>query len=357
MRVLVLVGTKKGGFILESDRNRANWSLRGPFAEGWPLLHVNYDPSTGTIYAGGGSEWFGPAVWRSTDRGKTWSHSGEGLTYGDDGPKVKRIWHVMAAHGALYAGVEPAGLFRSDDGGVTWTHVRGLRDHPTCPDWGPGNGGLCLHSIVAHPTDPRRMWVGISAVGTFYTEDGGATWEPRNRAVRAEFLPNKYPETGQCVHKLLGAPGDGSLLYQQNHCGVYRSFDAGANWEEVSGGLPSDFGFPFGVHPRDPRTVWVIPLNGDSGGRFMPEGRAAVWRSRSGGDSWERCGNGLPQEHAFMGVLREAMATDTLNPAGVYFGSSSGQIFGSADEGDSWSILTGYLPSPVYSVEAAVIED
>src|SRR5579871_5092802 len=196
-RTLVLVGTNKGGFILESDRRRAIWSLRGPFCAGWPVHHLTFDPATESLYAGGGSTWFGPAVWRSADLGETWTHSSEGLTYGDDGPRISKVWNLTPAHGAVYAGVDVAGLFRSTDRGATWTHVRGLRDHPSCPTWQAGGGGLCLHSIVPHPTDAQQMWVGISAVGTFYTADGGATWEPRNKGVRAGFMPDPYPEIGQ----------------------------------------------------------------------------------------------------------------------------------------------------------------
>src|SRR5438132_8562003 len=243
-RVLALIGTKKGGFILESDASRRDWAVQGPFCQAWPVNHVTYDPTTRTIYAGGGNEWYGPGVWRSGDLGETWTQSGEGLTYGDDGSKIKRVWNVTAAHGTLYAGVEPAGLFRSDDGGVTWSHLPGLREHPSCPNWMPGNGGLCLHSIVPQPTDREQMWVAMSAVGTFYTSDGGKTWETQNRGVRAEFHPERYPEYGQCVHKLVAHPAQPDRLYQQNHCGVYRSADRGKSWQEITGSLPSDFGFP-----------------------------------------------------------------------------------------------------------------
>ncbi len=353
-KVLVLLGTKKGGFILESDESRTAWRVRGPLCDGWSILHMSYDPASGAIYAAGGSEWYGPAVWKSTDLGATWTHSSEGITYGDGGPPIRKLWHVVAAHGAVYAGADPAGLFRSDDGGVTWTHVQGLRQHPTSPDWQPGNGGLCLHTIVPHPRDPARMWVAISAVGTFSTADGGQTWQPRNRGVRADYLPDRYPEVGQCVHKLVMAPSNPALLYQQNHCGVYRSQDGGEHWEEISRGLPSDFGFPIAVHPRDPQTIYVIPLDAERG-RVMPEGKAAVWRSRNGGATWQRQATGLPQERAFLSVLREAMAMDTCEPAGVYFGTSTGQLFASRDEGATWELQADYLP-PIWSVETAVLE-
>lgn len=353
-RVLLLVGTRKGGFILESDAERRDWRIRGPLCEGWPIHDMTHDPSSGALYAAGGNEWYGPAVWRSDDLGETWSHSSEGIAYGDEGPKIRKLWNVTPAHGAVYAGADPAGLFRSDDGGATWAHVAGLRDHPTRPSWEPGNGGLCLHSIVPHPTDPAQLWVAISSVGTFHTADGGATWTTRNRGVRADFLPQTYPEYGQCVHKLLMAPGPPGLLYQQNHCGVYRSSDGGEHWEEITAGLPSQFGFPMVVHPRDPRTIWVVPLNGAEEGRYVPDARAAVWRSRDGGDSWSDLRAGLPQENAYLGVLREAMAVDPLEPAGVYFGTGTGQLFASRDEGEHWSLVADYLP-PIWSVDVAVV--
>ena len=206
-RVMVLVGTKKGGFILDGDAGRRDWSTRGPLNEGWPIRHLSADQRSGTLYAGGGSEWYGPAVWRSEDLGATWTHSSEGLTYGEDGPAIETVWNVTGAGDTLYAGVAPAGLFKSADGGRSWEHVRGLTDHPSRSTWQPGAGGLCLHSIVPHPSDPAKMWIAISAVGTFATEDGGLTWEPRNQGVRADFLPDPYPVTGQCVHKLVMAPG------------------------------------------------------------------------------------------------------------------------------------------------------
>jgi photosystem II stability/assembly factor-like uncharacterized protein len=353
-RVVLLVGTRKGAFLLDGGAGRSGWAVRGPLCEGWPLHDLSIEPGSGAILAGGGNPWYGAAVWRSDDLGETWSHSSEGLTYGDAGPQLKTVWNVTATKDAIYAGVEPAGLFRSTDRGATWEHVEGLRRHPTTPDWQPGNGGLCLHSIVPHPTDPARMWVGISAVGAFETIDGGQTWETRNKGVRADFYPDKYPEFGQCVHKLVMAADGGAHLYQQNHCGVYRSSDGGRQWEEITAGLPSQFGFPMGAHPRDPKTVWTIPLNGDDRGRYMPDASAAVWRTHDGGDSWIRSGDGLPQHDAYIGVLREAMAVDRLDPVGVYFGTSNGQIFASADEGRTWSLAADNLPA-IWSVEAAVV--
>ena len=356
-KVLVLLGTKKGAFILESDPERRRWELSGPFCETWPLNHVKADPATGTIYGGGGNEWFGPAVWKSEDLGATWTHSSAGLAYLEGEEPVKTVWSVAPATGSLYAGVEPAGLFRSDDGGQSWRHVEGLRDHPTRPHWQPGGAGLILHSLVPHPDDRRQIWVGISSVGVFHTADGGASWEPRNRGTRSDYLPEeqRYPEYGQCVHCLVRAPGAGDRLYQQNHCGMYKSEDGGRQWQSIEAGLPSSFGFPAAVHPRDPASLYLVPLNGDIAGRYVPDAQAAVWRTRDGGDSWQALREGLPQRNVFFGVLRQAMATDPLEPAGVYFGTNSGALYASADEGDSWRCIAQHLPL-ITSVETLVVD-
>jgi len=354
-RCAILLGTPKGAFILDGDARRHEWRIRGPLCEGWPIHDISVDARDGALLAGAGSPWYGPAVWRSDDLGESWSHSSEGLTYGDDGPQVKTVWNVTAGLDAIYAGVEPAGLFRSTDGGRTWSHVEALTAHPSRPEWQPGAGGLILHTIVPHPTDPARMWVGISSVGVFETRDGGATWETRNHGVRADFHPDRYPEFGQCVHKLVLASDGGQRLYQQNHCGVYRSTDGGVAWEEITAGLPSQFGFVMTTHPRDPLTAWTIPLTEPDQGRLVPGAAAAVWRTHDGGDSWVRSGQGLPQRDAFIGVLREAMAVDRLDPVGVYFGTSTGQLYGSADEGRTWSRIAENLP-PIWSVEALVVD-
>ena len=355
-KVLVLVGTKKGAFILESDRERQSWQQRGPYCQTWPMNHVIADRSTGTIYAGGGNEWFGPAVWKSTDLGATWTHSSEGLAYGAGEQPIKSVWSLAQGRGPLYAGVEPAGLFRSDDGGQSWTHVTGLRNHPSRPDWHPGGGGLILHSLVLHPEDDKEIWVAISAGGVFHTANGGETWETRNRGTRADFLPEgqNYPEHGQCVHCLVMAPDMPNRLYQQNHCGMYRSDDGGRHWESIEAGLPSSFGFPAAVHPRDPDKLYLLPLSGDTAGRFMPDGKAAVWRTADGGKTWSGQRNGLPQENVYFGVLRQALATDELEPAGVYFGTNSGTLYASANEGDSWTCIAQHLPT-VLSVETLVV--
>lgn len=357
-KVFVLLGTKKGAFILESDARRRSWELKGPFCDTWPINHVIANPETGTIYATGGDEWFGPAVWKSTDFGQTWTHSSQGLAYPEGEQPIKAGWSLaIGTGGALHVGVEPAGLFCSSDDGQTWSHISGLRDHPSRPQWQPGGGGLILHSIVLHPHDRNQAWIAISSAGVFYTADGGKTWEPRNRGTRADYLPEdqRYPEYGQCVHCLVMAAGNPERLYQQNHCGMYRSDDGGRSWVSIEKGLPSTFGFPAAVHPRDPDALYLLPLNGDIAGRFMPDAKAAVWRTRDAGASWQDLREGLPQKNAFLGVLRQAMATDRLDPAGVYFGTSSGALFASSDEGDSWSCIALHLPT-ITSVETLVID-
>jgi photosystem II stability/assembly factor-like uncharacterized protein len=356
-RTLILLGTRKGAFILELDADRERATVRGPYCEAMPIQHVTWDPARAALLAGAGSPWYGAIVWRSSDLGETWTQSGEGLTYGDaEGmPAVTSVWHIEPDGPALYAGVEPAGLFRSEDGGLTWSHVAGLREHPSTPTWQPGAGGLILHSIVPHPTDRSRMWVGISAVGVFHTQNRGATWEARNAGVRAVGGPDEYPETGQCVHKVGLHPDRPDVLYQQNHSGAYRSDDGGKTWRDINAGLPSTFGFGLAIHPHDPKTIWTVPLNGDDQGRFMPEGRAAVWMSRDEGATWAPQTDGLPQQAAYLGVLREAMATDRGDPAGVYVGTSTGQLFGSRDEGRSWRLLADFLPG-ISSVEIVQLE-
>jgi photosystem II stability/assembly factor-like uncharacterized protein len=356
-KVLILVGTKKGAFVLESDAARQSWELRGPYCETWPMNHVIADPATGTILAGGGSEWFGPAVWKSGDMGATWTHSSAGLAYPEGETPIKAVWSLAKSGASLYAGVDPAGLFRSDDGGETWSHLAGLRNHPSRPHWNAGGAGLILHSLLPHPDDDRRLWVGISAAGVFHTADSGETWETRNRGTRADFMPEdqRYPEFGQCVHCLVMAAGMPDRLYQQNHCGMYRSDDGGRQWTSIEAGLPSSFGFPAAAHPRDPSTLYLLPLNGDSAGRYVPDGKAAVWRTRDGGETWEDLRDGLPQGNTYFGVLRQAMATDRLEPAGVYFGTSTGSLYASADEGDSWACVAQHLPT-VLSVETMVVE-
>jgi photosystem II stability/assembly factor-like uncharacterized protein len=355
-RVLILLGTRKGAFILESTDGRKSFSLNGPFCEAGPINHVIGDPESGTIYAGGGNPWFGPVVWKSRDFGETWTRASKGLGYAPGEPAVTSVWSLSPGQDRLYAGVDPAGLFVSEDDGESFEHVAGLRDHPSRPQWNPGAGGLILHSIVRHPDDAEQIWVAISAAGVFHTADGGRTWEPRNRGTRADFNPEdqRYPEFGQCVHCLVMAPGKPNRLYQQNHCGMYRSDDGGRSWESIEEGLPSSFGFPAAVHPRDPDGLFLIPLNGAIEGRFMPDGAAAVWRTGDAGASWEAGRRGLPQENAFFGVLRQALATDALEPSGVYFGTGSGEVYASDDEGKSFRRIAEHLPV-ISSVETMVL--
>jgi len=348
----ILIGTKKGIFIADGDAARQDWTLRGPFCEAWPVNHVIGDRKSGTIFAAAGNEWFGPAVWKSSDLGATWTHSSEGLKYAEGETPIQTVWSLNAGHDRLLAGVQPAGLFRSDDAGETWVHIEGLQHHPSRPEWMPGGAGLILHHIVEHPTNPEEFWIGMSSVGVFHTGDGGATWTARNKGTRNDYAPEgqRYPEFGQCVHSLAVAPGMPSRLYQQNHCGMYVSENGGLEWESIEAGLPSTFGFPSATHPRDPDTLFLLPLNGDSIGRFMPDGKAAVWRTRDRGRTWQDLREGLPQEGAFFGVLRQAMATDEMSPAGVYFGTSSGSLYVSADEGDSWRRIAEHLPT-ITSIE------
>ena len=349
----LLIGTKKGLFIADGDGGRADWSISGPFCETWPINHAIADPETGTIYAGGGNEWFGPAVWKSTDGGKSWTHSSQGLAYEEGEDPIQAVWSLALDKGRLFAGVHPAGLFRSDDGGESFTHLDGLQKHPSRPHWNPGAAGLTLHHIVPHPEDPDRLWIAISAAGVFHSADGGKSWEPRNKGTRQDFAPedDRYPEFGQCVHSLTLAAGSTERLYQQNHCGMYRSDDGGKSWASIEEGLPSSFGFPTGAHPRDADTLFLFPLNGDIHGRYAPEGKAAVWRTTDAGKSWQDLRDGLPQENAYLTVLRQAMALDSQAPAGVYFGTTAGDIYASASEGDRWFRLAQHLPS-IASVEA-----
>jgi len=279
-RILILVGTKKGAFILSSGPDRRSWALRGPFCEAWPLNHVIADPASGTIYAGGGNEWFGPAVWQSTDLGATWTHSSDGLAYQAGDQPIKSVWSLAPSAGGLYAGVEPAGLFRSADGGQSWRHVAGLREHPSRPNWQPGGGGLILHSLVPHPTDAKRLWIGISAAGVFHTEDGGDTWQARNQGTRCDYLPEeqRYPEYGQCVHCLVMAPGMPDRLYQQNHCGMYRSEDGGQHWSSIEQGCLQVSGFP----PRRIRAIRRRCICCRSTA-ISPAGTYLTGRPRSGG--------------------------------------------------------------------------
>ncbi len=377
--VHLLVGTTKGAFVIDGDAERTRWTVRGPFCDGWPVNHVVGDPDTGMMWAGGGGDWSGAGVWRSGDGGRTWdlakltSGQMDAWAAGDPefaasigwtetappfGEDFVQVWSLGRVGGRLYAGMKPATLLVSDDDGATWEVVKGLTDHPSAADWGPGAAGLVLHTIVADPADPEKLWVGISAAGVFASEDGGVTWERRNDlADPADGEGHSHPaaasdgHTGFCVHHLVRAAGEDDVLYQQNHHGVWRSSDGGRAWQAVTAGLPSTFGFPIRVHPRDGRTIWTVPLNGDTEGRYPPDAAAAVWRSRDGGASWQALRDGLPQESCFFTVLRQAMAGDGRDPAGVYFGTNTGSVFASRDEGETWDEIARHLPT-VLAVEA-----
>jgi photosystem II stability/assembly factor-like uncharacterized protein len=391
--IRILVGTRKGAFILTSDAKRKKWSINGPQFAGWEIYHMKGSAvNPERIYASQTSAWFGQIIQRSDDGGKSWSQPGSdgsaeqaaaaGMPQGEsnmfvydtseetgkpltthqwyDGTQhpweFARVWHLEPSlddPDTCYAGVEDAALFRTSDGGVTWQELAGLRGHESGPDWAPGAGGMCLHTIVLDPANEGRIFCAISAAGTFRSDDGGDTWKPINQGLVSDFIPNPTAEVGHCVHRIAIHPTNPNTLFMQKHWDVMRSDDGGDTWREVSGNLPSDFGFPIAVHSHEPETIYVVPILSDSL-HYPPDGKLRVYRSRSGGEEWEALTRGLPQEHCYVNVLRDAMAVDTVDPCGIYFGTTGGQVYASSDSGDSWEAIVRDLPA-VLSVEAQTI--
>jgi photosystem II stability/assembly factor-like uncharacterized protein len=384
--VRLLVGTRKGAFVLTSDGKRENWDVSGPHFAGWELYHLKGSPvDPNRVYASQSSGWFGQVIQRSDDGGKTWNPPGTkpedlmgaggtptgrsnmfvydgvpGTHQWYDGTphpwEFKRVWHLepsLTDPDTVYAGVEDAALFKSKDGGQTWHELAGLRGHGSGPSWQPGAGGLCLHTILQDPKNPQRLFIAISAAGAFRTDDGGATWQPINRGLRSQYIPDQDAEVGHCVHRIAMHPSRPDVLFMQKHWDVMRSDDAGGSWHEVSGNLPTDFGFAMGVHAHEPETIYVVPIKSDSE-HFPLDGQLRVYRSRAGGNEWEALTNGLPQRDCYVNVLRGAMSLDSLQPCGVYFGTTGGQVYASANAGDSWSPIVRDLP-PVLSVEVQTL--
>jgi photosystem II stability/assembly factor-like uncharacterized protein len=390
-QVRVLVGTRKGAFILTSDGKREKWDISGPHFAGWEMYHLKGSPADpNRIYASQTSGWFGQLIQRSDDGGKTWhqpgtppgapptpgppkaasnkfvydasSETGAPLTThqwydGTQRPwEFKRVWHLepsLTDPDTVYAGVEDAALFRSTDGGENWNELPGLRGHGTGPKWQPGAGGMCLHTIILDPTNPDRIFIAISAAGAFRTDDGGKSWKPINRGLYSQYIPDPRAEIGHCVHHVAMSPKRPGVLFMQKHWDVMRSDDAGDSWREVSGNLPTDFGFVIDVHAHEPETIYVVPITSDSH-HFVMDGKLRVFRSRSGGNEWEPLTKGLPQSNCYVNVLRDAMAVDSLDECGIYFGTSGGQVYASADAGDSWNPIVRDLPA-VLSVEVQTL--
>ncbi len=365
-QVRLLVGTRKGAFILTSDAARTNWSVAGPHFPGWEIYHLKGSPvDPNRIYASQSSAWFGQVIQRSSDGGLTWETVGNAFAYDGvpgthqwyDGTahpwEFKRVWHLepsLTCADTVYAGIEDAALFRSVDAGQTWNELSGLRGHGTGPAWQPGAGGMCLHTIILDPHNPDRMYIAISAAGAFRTDDAGATWKPINRGLHSLYIPNPTAEVGHCVHHVAMHPAKPETLFMQKHWDVMRTDDAGENWREISGNLPTDFGFVIDVHAHQPETLYVVPIKSDSQ-HFPIDGALKVFRSRSGGNDWEPLTNGLPQQNCYVNVLRDAMSVDTLDDCGIYFGTTGGQVYCSPDGGDTWQAIVHDLPA-VLSVEA-----
>jgi photosystem II stability/assembly factor-like uncharacterized protein len=392
-RVRVLVGTRKGAFVLKSDGKRKKWEVSGPHFAGWEIYHVKGSPADpNRIYTSQTSGWFGQIIQRSDDGGNTWFQPGtpagqeqkspEGFPMGESNKFVydtseksgktltthqwydgtqhpwefKRVWHLEPSYtdaDTAFAGVEDAAIFKTMDGGKTWQELPGLRGHGTGPNWMPGAGGMCLHTIILDPANPRRIVIAISAAGAFRTDDGGASWKPINRGLVSQYIPDPNAEIGHCVHHVAMHRSRPNVLFMQKHWDVMRSDDAGDSWHEVSGNLPTDFGFVIDVHAHEPETIYVVPIKSDSE-HYPPEGKLRVYRSRKGGNEWEALTNGLPQKDCYVNVLRDAMAVDQLDSCGVYFGTTGGQVYASADGGDHWSAIVRDLPA-VLSVEVQTL--
>jgi hypothetical protein len=367
--VRVLVGTAKGGFVLTSDGGRTDWAVSGPYFGGWEIYHMVGTPSAPErLYASQSTGWFGQIIQRSDDGGLSWRPVGNQFDYegtagthqwydGTPHPwEFARVWHIEPSAtdpDTLYAGAEDAALFKSTDGAETWTELSGLRTHQSGPGWQPGAGGMCVHTVLLDPSNTDRLHVAISAAGVFRSDDAGATWKPANRGLHSEGIPDDDAEVGHCVHRIARHATRPDVLFMQKHWDVMRSDDAGDSWREISGNLPSDFGFPIGVHAHEPDTVYVVPITSDSE-HFPPDGKLRVYRSRTGGDEWEPLTRGLPQRDCYVNVLRDAMAIDSLDPCGICFGTTGGQVYGSPDGGDSWSPLVRDLPR-VLSVEVQTL--
>jgi hypothetical protein len=390
-KVRVLVGTRKGAFILESDGKREKWDIRGPEFAGWEVYHMKGSPvDPNRLYASQTSSWSGQVLQRSDDGGKTWEAAGGGVTTSPQGWPVgesnrfvydtspetgkpltthqfydgtqrpwvfKRVWHLepsLTDPDTVYAGVEDAAIFRSTDGARSWHELAGLRGHGTGPMWGPGAGGMCLHTIILDPSDHGRIYIAISAAGAFRTDDGGKTWKPINRGLKSNYIPDPNAEVGHCVHHVAMNRMRPGVLFMQKHWDVMRSDDAGDSWHEVSGNLPTDFGFTIDVHAHEPETIYVVPIKSDSE-HFPLDGRLRVYRSRKGGNEWEELSKGLPERNCYVNVLRDAMAVDSLDKCGVYFGTTGGQVYVSPDAGDNWAAIVRDLP-PVLSVEVQTLQ-
>jgi photosystem II stability/assembly factor-like uncharacterized protein len=367
--VRVLVGTRKGGFVLSADASRTEWEVSGPHFPGWEVYHMQGSPADpDRIWAAPSGGWFGQVVQRSDDGGTSWTPVGNRFAYeGEPGTHLyydgtprpfefKRVWHLepsLTDPDTLFAGVEDAALFRSTDGGAEWAELPALRTHRTAESWQPGAGGMCLHTIMLDPSRPERIYTAISAAGAFRSDDSGASWSPINQGLRSEGIPDPAAEVGHCVHRLAMHPSRPDTLFMQKHWDVMRTDDAGEKWREISGNLPTDFGFAIDVHAHEPETVYVVPIKSDSH-HFPLDGRLQVWRSRSGGDEWEPLTRGLPQKDCYVNVLRDAMAVDDLDSCGIYFGTTGGQVYASSDAGDTWTAIARDLPA-VLSVEVQTL--